>query len=76
MSAPFAVGQRVTANNKRACCPFCRSADLEVRVTSSDESGVFACIGCGEPFIRNYADVTAVDSQTGHAAGYPRPVTE
>lgn len=61
MTAPFDVGQRVTANYK-ASCPACHSTGLEFRRPGS-ENGVFGCVSCGESFIRRYGDVTPVTAE-------------
>lgn len=60
MSAPYEPGQLVTVNDRRHCCPVCGTADMRLVKASSDESGVFDCRDCDEPFIRRYADVTPV----------------
>ncbi len=63
INAPYAHGQRVTANSQQHTCPnpACHSADMKLNKASSAEVGVYECLACGEGFLRLHADVTPVD---------------
>jgi hypothetical protein len=73
MSAPYPVGQRVTAATTGARCPKCDSADLELREDVAGTVGLFRCLGHNENtlYARPYSMVFPVD--TGYADGYPHP---